>query len=116
MLNAILRSLGVVLEPEDRERAREAFSLAVTHICFHEAEFAHVQSRTLSTRLAHLVIRLAGKNPKDDPEKLSQQALSVLRYDGLGDIPNVSGVAPATPDAPPPAKDAEGANTCCGCG
>jgi hypothetical protein len=86
MLNAIMRSLGVVLEPEDQERACEAFSLAVTHICFHEAEFAHVQSRTLSTRLAHLVIRLAGKNPEDDPEKLNQQALSVLRYADIRDV------------------------------
>jgi len=53
MLNAVVRSLGVVLETEDLERAREAYSLAVTHIYFHKAEFAHVQSRTLSTRLAH---------------------------------------------------------------
>jgi hypothetical protein len=86
MLNAIMRSLGVVLQPEDQDRAREAYSLAVTHIRFHEAEFAHVQSRSLSTRLARVVIRLAGKNREYDPEKLSQQALSVLRYADIRDV------------------------------
>jgi N-acetylmuramoyl-L-alanine amidase len=86
MLNAVVRSLGVVLETEDLERAREAYSLAVTHIYFHKAEFAHVQSRTLSTRLAHLVIRLVRNNPENDSEKLSQQALSVLRYPDIRNV------------------------------
>ena len=86
MFNAVVRSLGVVLETEDLERAREAYSLVVTQIYFHKAEFAHVQSRTLSTRLAHVVIRLVRNNPENDSEKLSQQALSVLRYPDIRNV------------------------------
>ncbi len=83
MLNAVVQSLGTVLEPEDLNKAREAYSLAITQICFNEAEFAHIQPRTLTTRLAHLVIRLVQKNQAQDAEEISEEALSVLRLSGL---------------------------------
>jgi hypothetical protein len=79
MLNAVVRSLGTVLEPEDLKKACEAYSLAITHICFNDTEFAHLQQRTLATRLAQLIIRLTPDGQDDDAERLSERALSVLR-------------------------------------
>lgn len=86
MLNAVVQSLGTILQPEDLNKAREAYSLAITQICFNEAEFAHIQPRSLTTRLAHLVIRLVQKNAAQDAEDVSEQALSVLRLTGLSRV------------------------------
>jgi hypothetical protein len=78
MLDAVVKSLGTVLEPEDLERARGAYALAITHIDLNETEFAHVQRRRLRTRLAHLVIRLA-RDRAGDCQALSDEAVSALR-------------------------------------
>jgi hypothetical protein len=83
MLNAVVKSLGAFLEPEDLKRAREAYSLATTYICFNEAEFSHVQPGRLAKRLAHLVIRLVREAEEDAPESLSTRALDVLREANL---------------------------------
>jgi hypothetical protein len=78
VLDAVVRSLGTVLEPEDLERVRQAFTLATAYIDVHEPEFAAVQPRRLRTRLAHLLIRLACEGERDC-ETMSEQALSALR-------------------------------------
>ena len=77
MLDAVVKSLGAVLEPEDLARAREAYSLALTYVGGHETEFAHLQPRRLRTRLAHLVIRMA-QDGERDCRILSEQAVSAL--------------------------------------
>ena len=90
----MVKSLGAVLEPEDMERARQAYSLAISYIGGHETEFAHLQPRRLQTRLAHLVIRLAHDEERDW-RILSEQAVSALR-------PTCSRVAMDFPASGPP--------------
>ena len=79
MLDAVVRSLGTVLEPEDLARARHAYSLAITYVGLNETEFSHLRPRRLRTRLAHLVIRFA-RNGEGDAQALSDQAVSALRF------------------------------------
>jgi hypothetical protein len=78
MLEAVVKSLGTVLEPEDLKRVREAYAIAADYVGVHASEFSHVQPRRLRTKLAHLVIRLACDG-ESDPQILSEQALSGLR-------------------------------------
>ncbi len=78
MLEAVVKSLGTVLEPEDLERAREVYSRALASIEPNAAEFSHFQSRRLRTRLAHIVIRLARDGTRDC-QALCEQAVSALR-------------------------------------
>jgi len=78
MLDAVVKSLGAVLEPEDLKRVREAYTIATAYIGVHEPEFSHVQPRRLRTRLAHLLIRLA-RDGECDCQTLSDQAVLALR-------------------------------------
>jgi hypothetical protein len=91
MLDAVVRSLGAVLEPEDLTRVREAYAIAADYVVVHTSEFAHLQPRRLRTRLAHLLIRLA-REGESDPLILSEQALSGLRGQALAS-PSESTVA-----------------------
>jgi hypothetical protein len=78
MLDAVVRSLGTVLDTEDLERVRKAYTIATAYVEVHEIEFSHMQPRRLRTRLAHLLIRLA-ENGERDCQALSDQAVSALR-------------------------------------
>jgi hypothetical protein len=78
MLDAVVKSLGTVLEPEDLQRVREAYAIAADYVVGNSDEFAHLQLRRLRTRLAHLVIRLACDG-ESDPRILSEKALLGLR-------------------------------------
>jgi hypothetical protein len=78
MLEAVVKSLGTVLEPEDLERAREVYARALASIEPNAAEFSHLQSRRLRTRLAHIAIRLARDGTRDC-QALCEQAVAALR-------------------------------------
>ena|SRR5437764_12280129 len=75
MLDAVVRSLGTVLDTDDLERVRKAYTIAAAYLDRHEIEFSHIQPQRLRTRLAHLLIRLA-ENGERDCEALSDQARS----------------------------------------
>jgi hypothetical protein len=78
MLDAVVRSLGTVLDTEDLERVRKAYTIATAYVGVHEVEFSHIQPQRLRTRLAHLLIRFA-ENGERDCQALSDQAVSALR-------------------------------------
>jgi hypothetical protein len=89
MLDAVVKSLGTILEPEDLKRVREAYAIAADYVVGNSDEFAHLRPQRLRTRLAHLVIRLACDG-ESDPRIISEKALSGLR-----------GQAVPTPAVPP---------------
>ena len=78
MLDAVVRSLGTVLEPEDLDRVREAYTIATGYMSAHASEFSHLPSRRLRTRLAHVLIKLASEGERDC-QALSEQAVLALR-------------------------------------
>lgn len=82
MLDAVVKSLGTILEPEDMERVREAYAIAADYVVGNSAEFAHLRPQRLRTRLAYLLIRLA-RDGESDPRILSERALSGLRGQGF---------------------------------
>jgi hypothetical protein len=96
MLDAVVKSLGTILEPEDMKRVREAYAIAADYVIGNSAEFAHLRPQRLRTRLAHIVIRLA-RDGESDPRTLSEQALSGLRGEILP--------TPAISAAPPGAEE-----------
>jgi hypothetical protein len=96
MLEAVVKSLGTVLEPEDLERAREVYSRALASIDPNAAELSHFQSRRLRTRLAHIVIRLA-RDGTGDCQVLCERAVAALRADAPAgkEVARTAGKPPA---------------------
>src|SRR5947209_11445413 len=75
MLQALLSQ---ELHPDVLASVREAYSMAITHVCFHESEFSHLTPRLLGERLAKLVARRASSGERD-PIRIRDSALADLR-------------------------------------
>ncbi|MBV8848093.1 MAG: hypothetical protein JOZ16_00750 [Methylobacteriaceae bacterium] len=78
MLDAVVKSLGLVLEPDDIARVRDAYAISIEYVAAHEPEFCHWQPRRLRTKLAHHLIKLAAEGGRDC-QALSDQAILALR-------------------------------------
>jgi len=61
MLDAVVRSLGTVLDTEDLERVRKAYTIATAYVEVHEIEFSHMQPRRLRTTRPFSVDTIARK-------------------------------------------------------
>ena len=56
---------------------REAYSLVITHVCYHESEYSHLSARTLG-KLAKLVADKVSAGEKD-PIRIRDRALADLK-------------------------------------
>jgi hypothetical protein len=56
---------------------REAYSLVITHVCYHESEYSHLSPRTLG-KLAKLVAGKVSAGEKD-PIRIRDGALADLK-------------------------------------
>jgi hypothetical protein len=79
MLQALLSDQE--LHPDVLSTVREAFSLAITHVCFHEREYSHLSPRSVGERLARLVADRASLGERD-PRTIRDSALADLRLKG----------------------------------
>jgi len=78
MLQALLSD--ETLHPDVLAAGREAYSLAITHVCFHESEYSHVSPRSIGENLAKLIacrIKLGER----DPVKIRDSALTDLQWE-----------------------------------
>src|SRR3954453_22268300 len=74
MLSALVS--GQPLHRQALPRFREAYSLVITHVCFHESEYSHLSPRTLG-KLAKLVADKVSAGEKD-PIRIRDEALADL--------------------------------------
>src|SRR3954467_3034849 len=67
MLQALLSD--ETLHPDVLAAGREAYSLAITHVCFHESEYSHVSPRSIGENLAKLIAcrQLGGARSSENP-------------------------------------------------
>ena len=79
MLSALVS--GQPLHREALPTFREAYSLVITHVCFHESEYSHLSPRTLGDELAKLVADKVSAGEKD-PIRIRDGALADLRLKG----------------------------------
>jgi hypothetical protein len=81
MLQALLSD--ETLHPDVVAARREAYSLAITHVCFHESEYLHVSPRSIGENFAKLIACRINLG-EHDPVKIRDTALTELRlHDGL---------------------------------
>ena len=78
MLSALVS--GQPLHREELPKFREAYSLVITHVCYHESEYSHLSPRTLG-KLAKLVADKVSAGEKD-PIRIRDEALADLRLKG----------------------------------
>jgi len=78
MLSAFVS--GQPLHREELPKFREAYSLVITHVCFHDSGYSHVSPRTLG-KLAKLVADKVSAGEKD-PIRIRDEALADLRLKG----------------------------------
>ena len=66
------------LHPDVVAAGREAYSLAITHVCFHESEYSHVNPRSIGGNLAKLIACRINLGERD-PRKIRDGALTELQ-------------------------------------
>jgi hypothetical protein len=66
------------LHPDVVAARREAYSLAITHVCFHESEYLHVSPRSIGENFAKLIACRINLG-EHDPVKIRDTALTELR-------------------------------------
>jgi hypothetical protein len=76
MLQALLSD--ETLHPDVVAAGREAYSLAITHVCFHESEYSHVNPRSIGENLAKLIVCRINLGERD-PRKIRDSALTELQ-------------------------------------
>jgi len=88
MLQALLSD--ETLHPDVVAARREAYSLAITHVCFHESEYLHVSPRSIGENFAKLIacrINLGehdpSENPGHRPYRASIEEMKTPLHDGL---------------------------------
>jgi hypothetical protein len=88
MLQALLSD--ETLHPDVVAARREAYSLAITHVCFHESEYLHVSPRSIVGKLreADCVPYQPGgarssENPGHRPYRASIEEMKTPLHDGL---------------------------------
>jgi len=75
MLSALVS--GQSLHRQALPRFREAYSLVITHVCYHESEYSHLSPRTLG-KLAKLIADKVSAGEKD-PIRIRDRALADLK-------------------------------------
>jgi hypothetical protein len=76
MLQALLSD--ETLHPDVIAAGRKAYSLAITHVCFHESKYSHVSPRFIGENLAKLVACRINLGERD-PVKIRDSAVTELQ-------------------------------------
>src|SRR3954447_22373150 len=87
MLQALLSD--ETLHPDVLAAGREAYSMAITHVCFHESEYSHVSPRSIGENLAKL-IACRIKSGERDPVKIRDNRPSMGEMKPGPNVPSAS--------------------------